>query len=215
MPNWVHNVLTVHGPADILRAFADQVRGTPYGHDAEQPLDFAAIVPEPDGLYDRPDTDFAQVSELLRWRALRAALNAGRVLESRREEVTAIVADQPVPDEQLDAVEWHTLKWGTKWNANFDGPCAAIGRGEAQVSPPAGLLPTVGAGEIQYAFLTAWSPPTPVIIAAARQWPQLTFTLRWAEPGSDAAGEVRAVGDQITISDLEVAAILAPEDQWF
>lgn len=215
MPNWAHNHLTVTGPADQLQNFAEHVRGVPYGAQDEQPLSFARIVPEPDGLYDRPATDMSRAGELLRWRLLRDALSEGRVRSDMRAEAEAVVAVQPVSDDELDALEFHTLHWGTKWDANFDGPAVAIGREEARVSLPAGQLPSADTTELQYSFLTAWSPPTPVITAAGKRWPTLTFTLRWAEPGNDAAAEVRVHAEQVTVTDLEVDDVLAPEDQWF
>lgn len=48
MPNWCHNSLAVSGPPEELQSFAEQVRGE------EQPLSFAALVPEPAGLLERP-----------------------------------------------------------------------------------------------------------------------------------------------------------------
>jgi len=62
------------------------------------------------------------------------------------------------------ATDWHdwAIKhWGTKWNA-----CAVRQEGRG------------------YVFDTAWGPPLPVIQALSAKYPDLRFTLTYAEPGN-------------------------------
>lgn len=59
--------------------------------------------------------------------------------------------------------------WGTKWDADI--PSLTV--------KPSGLC---------YHFDTAWSPPVPVVIAAARLFPSLSFELVYCEPGNGFSG---------------------------
>lgn len=44
--------------------------------------------------------------------------------------------------------------------------------------------------ELTYSFDTAWSPPRPVVLAASRLFPTLSFELRYWEPGNGFRGEL-------------------------
>lgn len=62
--------------------------------------------------------------------------------------------------------EWCIKHWGTKWNVDC-----------------------VRRGNVLH-FDTAWSPPLPVIVVMAQQFPDLTFTLRYYEGGQGFQGKV-------------------------
>lgn len=65
--------------------------------------------------------------------------------------------------------EWRVANWGTKWNAS--DLCDIVQQ-------------TLKNGVKSYfAFSTAWSPPIPVIEAAAAKFPTLEFTLKYWEGG--------------------------------
>lgn len=72
--------------------------------------------------------------------------------------------------------------WGTKWDAMQTSVDAA----------PDGLT---------YYFLTAWSPPTPVVLAASEQFPTLSFELSYGEPSVGFAGEFECQ-DGVVTKDL-------------
>lgn len=138
---------------------------------------------------------------------------------------------------------WRVDHWGTKWDANVDGPPCAIGTHEAIEAirsdqeqgirsawaivdgaswhPEDGESPVDQPTEVTATidFETAWSPPLPWLRAVAGQEPQLRFALRYAEPGNDFAGEVKfwtADGAcEGYEADLEVEDVLPPEEQWF
>ena len=62
-------------------------------------------------------------------------------------------------------IDWCDGNWGTKWNAcNVD-------------------LHLTKPGLAIYHFDTAWSPPEPVVIALGESFPNLTFHLKFMEPG--------------------------------
>lgn len=119
-----------------------------------------------------------------------------------------------VDDEQLSWMGWRLRYWGTKWDANFGVPSAAIGSEEMAVSEPAGLLRTDDS--LIYSFLTAWSPPENAIIHASNRFPDLEFDLLFAEPGMDFAGRLKILsGVCVSREDLVVEDVLAAEDRWF
>jgi hypothetical protein len=60
---------------------------------------------------------------------------------------------------------WHVTNWGTKWNALW----------------PVLLEMDCDEGSAELHFSTAWSPPRPVILAAARRFPSLQFRLEYFE----------------------------------
>lgn len=70
----------------------------------------------------------------------------------------------------LDSCTYHSIIWGTKWNAcNVEGP----------------LPEQCRTGEICWFFNTAWAPPTPVILTLAALFPKVTFEHVWHEDSMD------------------------------
>jgi hypothetical protein len=61
MPNWCHNFLVISGPREQLERFKLQAAGD------EQPLLFANIVPEPEGIHEREQTD-GKMPDWYTWR---------------------------------------------------------------------------------------------------------------------------------------------------
>lgn len=72
---------------------------------------------------------------------------------------------------------WSIANWGTQWNA---------------YGPPELLSPT------QVRFQTAWSMPSPVVVALSRKFPKTTFRIRWADEdyGSN-VGDATIVNDEL------------------
>ena len=60
---------------------------------------------------------------------------------------------------------WCSKNWGTKWSASDV---------EFTKNTP---------NNVVYEFMTAWSPPTPVVKALAKKFPKLTLILKYDEPG--------------------------------
>ena len=68
----------------------------------------------------------------------------------------------PIGNTKFNWYNFNSEAWGTKWDAsNVDL--------------------TIGSSEVDIRFETAWSPPEPVFIAMANQWPTLEFEIWWEE----------------------------------
>ena len=91
----------------------------------------------------------------------------------------------PRPKEQeANWYEWNIQHWGTKWNIDSD-----------DISTTKDEILT---GKISLRFDTAWSPPTPVIQAAALKYTGLSFKLKYWEGGVGFRGVCTAYKDKIT-----------------
>lgn len=114
--------------------------------------------------------------------------------------------------------QWRLDHWGCVANARFSGSIAAISfQEDADVTTSIeaqGVTLTPEA--VIYKFDTACLPPTPFVEHASEIYPELEFTLRYGEPGSETAGQVKVVAGVI-IEDLELAIedVLAPEEMLF
>lgn len=75
--------------------------------------------------------------------------------------------------------EWCCANWGTKW-----GACN-----------PTDLVET--AKSIKQTFSTAWGPPLPVIAAASRKYPTLTFKIKYFEGGMGFSGKFVVKDDDV------------------
>lgn len=72
---------------------------------------------------------------------------------------------------------WCSRHWGTKWEPNGpdDVPLVSVNHD--------------GSATAFYLFDTAWSPPIAWLNTVALQWPALSFSLLYGEPGVQAYGE--------------------------
>lgn len=59
--------------------------------------------------------------------------------------------------------EWSINNWGTKWNAY---ECSAL---------------DLDGESAELSFWTAWSPPHPILMRLAEQYPELSFSHEWAD----------------------------------
>jgi hypothetical protein len=81
----------------------------------------------------------------------------------------------PEPSTKKDDWDWYHWRidnWGTKWNAD-----------RVQIEPLGHSYLWDEEAGVKICFDTAWSPPTPVILAAAHQFPMLCFRLEYFECG--------------------------------
>ena len=84
----------------------------------------------------------------------------------------------PVPQDD-DRLGTATRRWGTKWDLE--------GSDEIVFDQP---------GAVGWRFNTAWSPPTEWLLAAAKQFPDVTFVLEYDEGGCDFAGRLTIAGGE-------------------
>tara|TARA_B100001093_G_scaffold471404_1_gene493645 strand:+ start:390 stop:791 length:402 start_codon:yes stop_codon:yes gene_type:complete len=66
--------------------------------------------------------------------------------------------------------DWRVQNWGTKWNSYDDS------------------VEIVDDETVEYTFNTAWSPPEPVIEKLREQYPDVSITAFYDEPGMEIAG---------------------------
>lgn len=117
---------------------------------------------------------------------------------------------------------WRLANWGTKWDASFGEPFFAMGTDEMDVDVSTEMktvtwLPEIdGESSAAIKFDTAWGPPTEWLAKASELHPELTLTLRYAEPGNEFAGEETLVaGACVSRHELDVEEVLEPEEMWF
>jgi Ferredoxin-like domain in Api92-like protein len=116
---------------------------------------------------------------------------------------------------------WRLENWGTKWDASFAGPTGGVyfsydadPAADADVTAEAlGVQRAEGAAV--YKFDTAWSPPVAWLDRTAGKHPDLTFVLRFGEPGNGFAGQVTIGPEGREEKELAVEDVLAPEEMWF
>jgi len=84
----------------------------------------------------------------------------------------------------LGGYEWCIKNWGTKWDAHGVSICHFNGP------------------NIRYDFDTAWSPPTPVVLAMSRKFPLLHFELCYVEPGMMFKGWFECENGEVLVDDF-------------
>ena len=196
-----------------------------------QPLSFGSLVPEPSqATYEAMEDEMATMCNLCQGKGKRP------VTKEEADEWGAPFYEDVVPVMPFEDrepcngcggkgrrslhpgwYEWRIQNWGTKWDASFSEPFGALGAEEANPELSVQALGLTESDQVAiYKFDTAWSPPMPVIEQASEQFPELRFTLRFAEVGNGYAGEVTyQVGIEQDSKELEVEEVLAPEEMWF
>jgi hypothetical protein len=86
--------------------------------------------------------------------------------------------------------EWCCANWGTKWNAMV----YRVGEYKRRA--------------VRIEFFTAWDPPRPWVLAASREYPELSFTLSYWESGCEIVPIVveNRAGSSRTLSHHSVLA---------
>ena len=103
--------------------------------------------------------------------------------------------------------------WGTKWDAcdvSCEGEIGNLELGEDITS-------------LDYEFQTAWSPPTKWMESIAQDYPELTFKLRYIEPGCDFWGyhlylhgeEGIHISDSVTDTCQEIVRTITKKDNFW
>lgn len=117
----------------------------------------------------------------------------------------AATCPEPVSSKEHDWYSWRVESWGTKWDLS-EGECSASSKIEGEGFDAFCL----------YSFATAWSPPTEWLRATAALFPELEFSLRYAEVGNDFAGIYTVSGrDVLEDKEMKPGDILEKEEMWF
>jgi len=166
LPNWCENklVVSVTTGTDESKRQLDEFIETAAGFDrfgSFTILDFDAFVPYPKP-YAMLDSLCDAYGELY-GKAQKLAETLPE--EERKELLDGIKSPWEYKDGfNLGGYEWCISNWGTKWNASD----AVVDYDELTA---------------RYDFLTAWSPPSPVVLAMSKKFPLLYFELDYMEPG--------------------------------
>ena len=118
-------------------------------------------------------------------------------------------------DPNYDWYMWRLENWGTKWEPSFGQPMVALGRSEAD---PEGCFQGCfeNVGRFLWKFDTAWAPPLPWVETASERYPEITFTLRFGELGTESAGEiVFLAGETVSSRELEIEDVLEESEMWY
>lgn len=172
MPNWCNNALKVSGKAVEVRRFAKAFIGLPARYKGETmttvPKEcFNALYPVPQDVLERGYNAHVELNPI--------------------ERMECIYGDKepPIP---LDGYHWQIKYWGTKWDVyddvTYDKSQLENTRDTDQV-------------HITYYFDTAWSPPANWLKKVAKDFPDLEFTLLYAEPGCNFAGKLKIQGENV------------------
>jgi hypothetical protein len=204
MPNYCTNRVQVSGPTDEVAVFRAACFRT---IEDEFCFDFESIAPMPTALKNAPDDPDARHStSLLRFLAgheldwsdvyhIRQAQNLNSAdlptSDAARDYLAANpkIADAGKHGMEMTAAhgamnwyEWRRRFWGTKWNACETG--------------------ITSEQPLDFLFDTAWGPPLPLLLAASRMYPTLTFNCIFIEESMDFGGERRYQGG-ITLFEFD------------
>ena len=180
MPNWCENRLIIRAESGVFTCL-EAIRGETDEH-GRRHIDFQKIVPMPailtGTLHPTPQEWFVLLQHKKRGRTMPSYPS---IDEAEMRYLHALLAYEQTGywnwyDWRVGKAETRFLDghWGTKWNA-----CCSIQIGNANDR----------AADIH--FLTAWSPPVPVIRDLSRNYPDLAFTLKYFEPRCEIHGTLR------------------------
>lgn len=177
MPNWVQNIMKMEGDSNLIEEIYHRYRSTeidPYNGDYN--IDFNKIKPMPEDLNIESGSSSSKGYEL--YSKFIETLPKGTdvfsiSLDSEKEYYDTLTENEKKYWEigkkaYLNVkkygfptwYEWCRHEWGTKWNASechFDKE------------------------NTTWCFQTAWSTPLPVIEELARKYPDIKFTVQYAD----------------------------------
>lgn len=193
MPNWCKNVLKF--PADFEGKFEKK-------HIVNGEFQFDTVVPVPEDLSsmeassdvdlgytlvtwkksDSPTTAYHQVYSLRGYESI-SDLEASLEKSGRLDHLCSLGERAVANIEKYGHATWYTWaieNWGTKWSG---GHCDMA----------------TSDGVVSASFSTAWSPPVPVIAALSALYPEVPFTLKYADDSDDLAGHCEFIGGKETV----------------
>ena len=205
MPNHVTNILTFNGSTKDVEDLRNAIKGIDSDGE-EQAIDFSKIIPMPPELMITSGSlvDYGIAVILFRERGddskLKPVLDYPWV---KAENITNAeqLANHLVENNKADLIQgkqaldnsdkhgfkdwytWSIANWGTKWNAldPYLGRCRKINESVMQR---------------KIRFSTAWSPPTPIILAASIAFPSIEFELCFYDASSALQGKYVYVGGE-------------------
>jgi Ferredoxin-like domain in Api92-like protein len=188
MPNWCNNHLSVQGPRinEVLSAIAGE----------NGAMDLQKIIPMPEAFIDTESWTKEDVAlscandDLSRWEDM-PWVKSGEVTTTRQlaarhgfdfEEAMAYGKKLLHNMEEYGATTWYDWcckNWGCKWNTRDSWV-------DEHFETSAAVM-----------FYTPWGPPSPVIRALARKFPDHSFNLTYADIEGGSAGILEVKGGEI------------------
>jgi hypothetical protein len=172
MPNWSDNDLTVIGPAKDVEEMLSKAWSPSENDEHVLIPDFNKIIPYPEK-YAEPD----------------------RVMQAAREKWEKLPPEErakagfPMGKDGFNSggYEWCIQNWGTKW----------------YITEGTNFYRTDGAKktQIKVTFETAWSPPRQVILALAKAYPSITFSMRSYEMGMGWKRHLKVKGEEVLVDN--------------
>jgi len=178
MPNWCSNSLIVTGSEKDVKKFRDKARGPTQSYNSFSPHEVEKW----------PVHDYIRLKSLIT-----TPPEPGEVVALSFHALYPVPEDfRCFPYDDARAVElgelvgetrpyggyrWEGMHWGCKW-----GSCDSELQAEGPDTVP-------GDGYLNYQFSTAWGPPIEFFDRISQDWPNLTFSLEYEEPGMGFRGE--------------------------
>jgi len=192
MPNWMTHRMRVFGDAEHLRAFVKKyikIRNRDkQGED--QYLDFDLIIPMPTELREVESGSLGKIGYEAwygeEWRDILAyPWVQSEKVKTRKQLQKLLQKMDPEYKKQADKrksnikkygspdwYEWSIKNWGTKWNSSDLDFRLNVGPRDWGVT------------EVDFTFLTAWSPPEPILQKLSEMEPDLKFDIVGLEGGA-------------------------------
>jgi len=198
MPNWCSNTLNVTGPREAVEAFISAARGPGatynefHGEEWEAFEDtrkkvLASNIPEPGPVQDLSFHALYPVPEDVR----RFGYDDGqatRLRASMDDSVVGIYGNGA----NCGGYGWETNHWGVKWGASD----VNLTTQSAQSGHNIG-----GATMATYEFETPWGPPDGLLYKVSKDFPGITFSLQFLEPGMGFEGRMEWKDGEQTVDE--------------
>lgn len=183
MPNWCNNILNVSGPKEDIAKFKAAANGPIQTYNEFRAKDNSWPIHDDVRLKSLTQTlPEAGESDVFSFHALYPVPEDFRRFpyDCQRAKKVGEVVGEPRP---YGGYNWEINHWGCKWGA-------------AEAS-----LWSHEDSFLQYGFDTAWSPPISFLEKVASDWPTLSFTLEYSEPGMAFEGEAYFEGGEMMYDD--------------
>ena len=175
MPNWCSCDLTISGPKADVNRFITTAGGDSKGE--PRVLDEEPFLPYPQRFKDQDAKSRAVADQ--REAKIAELITSGMDKMAARQ---SAIERYPFVHDGFNSggYEWCATNWGTKW-----GFCDPV-REEVTLITSHGKK-----AKVIYHFETAWSPPVPLIETMSKQFPTITFMLRYFEAGMGFTGTIK------------------------
>lgn len=178
MPNWCSNILIIEGEESLVAEFSNHAKNHIVYSDGEEDtlIDFNKFIPYPKELEHK---DIIECHSYQLQGLSEENKNNYIAQKNISKEMLKEIMLYNLTEQNRDWIGWHTMNWGTKWNAKYV------------------LCDKINNNTLVYHFDTAWSPPNQILKAMITKYPLLTFTMLYGEEGHFFSGFIRCKGNKV------------------